>query len=138
MERERVETCPRQSKSQPSEAGSKDSPESGMVTVELALGFGAVAIVVLALMLALVAGSTHAHACHAARTAARAHCLGEDSAGAAAQVSPRPVSVSISGSSGWFSATATSPALSFGGWNTLPIRCEVTAYREPHLAWGGS
>ena len=115
----------------------KESPESGMVTVELALGFGAVMVAVLALVLALTAGSTHAHACHAARTAARAHSLGEDGAGAAARVSSRPVSVAISGSSGWFLAAATSPALNLGGWNTLPIRCEVKAYREPHLTWGG-
>lgn len=107
-----------------------------MVTVELALGISAVFTVVLALILALAAGVTHAQTCHAARAAARAHSVGESPQPAASSVSSRPVSVSVSGGSGWFTASASSPALNLAGWRTLPIRCEVRAYREPHMAWG--
>ena len=107
-----------------------------MVTVELALGLGGVMFAVLALLVALAAGSTHAQTCHAARSAARAHSLGEDASAAASGVSTRPVSVAVSGGDEWFSASATSPALNLGGWRTLPIRCEVKAYREPY--WPGN
>lgn len=113
-----------------------DRREEGMVTVELALGLAAVFTVVLALILALAAGVTHAQTCHAARVAARAHSLGESPAAAAMSVTSKPVSVSVGGGTGWFTATAVSPALNLGGWKTLPIRCEVRAYREPHLSWG--
>lgn len=111
--------------------------EDGMVTVELALGLAAVFSVVLALILALSAGVTHAQTCHAARVAARAHSLGEDPSQAAHSATSKPVSVAVSGEPGWFSATATSPALNLGGWRTLSISCEVRAYREPYLTWGG-
>ena len=107
-----------------------------MVTVELALGLGGVMLAVLALVVALAAGSTHALTCHAARSAARAHSLGEDPSAAASSVSTRPMSVAVSGGDEWFSAIASSPALTLGGWHTLPIRCEVKAYREPYWAGG--
>lgn len=113
----------------------RSDSEEGMVTVENALGLGGVVLVVLALILAITAGQTHASMCHAAREGARAHSLGQDASAAANSVVGRQVQVAVSGAQGWFTTTATTPGLRLGGWSTMPISCEVRAFREPHSPW---
>lgn len=122
--------------SQPGMGEEGYSPESGMVTVETAIGLGGVVVVAAALVLAISVGGARAEVCQAAREAARAVSLGSTPSTSAP--SRRPLVVTTSGDDAWVTGAASMPAFVLGPWSAPSISCEVAAVREPYLQWSGS
>ena len=97
-----------------------DDAESGMVTVEIAVGIAAVVAVLVIALGAIAVVRTQADVCHSARTAARSAAVGEPS--------PTPAALSYGGQ--WVSASASAPAVQLGPFSWGSLQCEATALRE--------
>lgn len=115
------------------------SPESGMVTVETAIGLGGLVVLVAALMLALSVAGTKGEVCQTAREAARSYSLGAaaETSGSGVGSGRRPTSTSIASDGTWFTATSSTPAFQLGPWSAPPVSCSVTGVREPFSQWLG-
>lgn len=109
--------------------------ESGMVTVETAIGLGGVVSVVLALVLALSVGSTKAEVCQVAREVARAASLGE-TYDASAGPGRSNVTVGVESSGDWLTARVSAPAFAVGGWRAPSLTCSAKTIRESAYANG--
>lgn len=115
---------------EPEEVGwPQDCREQGMVTVELALGLGAL-FTVLALVLAAVAGIGAKNAlCDQVRQEARAYSVG----GTSPNVEGVELTVSDSGTD--FTVRGTRPAVEIAGWSAGTLECSINGTLEWAIPW---
>ena len=108
--------------------------DRGSVTAELAVGLPAVVLVLVAVLLIAAAAVTQVRCTDAARAAARAAALGEDSAAVAAIVDDlagEDARISVADDGAWVRVTVTAPVAT--GWlsGSLSARAEFAVPVEP-------
>lgn len=101
-------------------------PESGMVTVELALGLGSLFLVLALVLTAVGAATSRAELCDRVRQGARAYSLG-------APIADSHLSVREEGKS--FTVFGSKPAVGLGGWSVGTIECQVSGTLENTIPW---
>ncbi|WP_420113898.1 TadE family type IV pilus minor pilin [Pseudactinotalea sp.] len=109
--------------------------DRGSVTAELALGLPAVVLALVVVLLVASAAIAQVRCTDAARAAARAAALGEDSAtvvAIATDLAGSEAHVSVSESGGWVTVEVSRPvATGWLGGSSLTARAEVAVPAEP-------
>ncbi|MFZ1382196.1 MAG: hypothetical protein WAS54_05320 [Scrofimicrobium sp.] len=104
-------------------------PESGMVTVELALGLGSLFLVLALILTAVGAGTSKAALCDQVRQEARAHSLGAS----VAEGTGSSISVTSEGPN--FTVRGTKAVAELGGWSVGTLECTVSGTYESAVPW---
>lgn len=99
------------------------SSESGMVSVELAIGLAVVAIILTLVVAITAVGIGRTRTCQAARDAARMAAIGDD----ATAVTDTTVTIAHNGS--WVTATASTP-VGLPLLASAQLTCSVTTIKE--------
>lgn len=100
-----------------------------MVTIELALGLGALMVVLALGLTAIGAAQARSALCEQVRVEARSVSLG-----VAPSSNPQGAVIGVADHGEIFTVSGQRPALELGGWRVGTLRCELTGVREP-IPW---
>ncbi len=116
----------------PGQSEGRDSvkSESGMVTVETAIGLGAVLFVFVALLLGIASVQKQSELCDLVRVGARAYSVGSDPTEALGGATNQHVSLEVVDEGSVFTAVGTTPGLKLGSWEVAILRCEISGIAE--------
>lgn len=115
-----------------------EEKEEGMVTVEMAIGFGALVLVLCAMLAAVTISLSQARLCNNVRIAAREYSIGDGAWAHQEDQQGRPINYSLLGGPGDFTVVGVMPGITIGEWSVTQLTCEVSGTAElwPRIRFG--